>query len=894
MRRHFIIFSFLVLAVLLCSASAFAEGEPTIIASGTCGTNATWTLDSDGLLTVSGSGEMANYSSPDSYGPAPWAADHLGDIKSVIIGGGITSIGSSAFEGCWQLSFLDIQEDVTRIESSAFYMCSGLKEIILPDSITRIGSMAFWNCSGLETIKLPENLNDLGSSVFQNCTSLESITLPGSLKTVTNITFDSCSSLKRVDITYGVESINSNAFSNCDALQEILFPSSLKTIGSWAFSNCFSLASVEIPASVSSIGDSAFAGCTKLSSIQVDQGNNDYCTVNEALLNKSKTELIEVPCACGASFSIPYGVIKIHPYALYRCAANTVIIPKTVSNVQYYAFSDCNSLQDVYYLGTSTNWQSVSIASNNTALTNATMHYPQYSGTCGTSATWSFFNDGLMVISGTGAMTNYSSSSSTPWSSYLYNIKAIIVDHGITHIGNNAFRSSSAESLTIQDASLSMGNYCFAYNTHLTDIDFGTGTIIPASCVFEDCTALESVHIPANVVMNGSYSEDGSGYDMFHSCSALKTAVVDCAYIGPFMFETDKALESVTFTDPDVRFYYLESDPQRGDPFNSVMGTSSAPKVFDVIGYTCSNVPSLLSQISSYGRTIHFVPIEGDPGHRDVVIDAAVEATCETDGLTEGSHCAACGIVFVSQQTIPALGHDWGEWSVIREATCAEEGEEQRICNHDASHVETSPIAKLPHDPAGMVIENSVDPTCTETGGYDEVIYCNVCNEELSRESKVVDALGHNYQIIYGWEDDNSSVTAVAICRRDSSHVVTETVTVTSEVTKPATEYEMGETTYTAAFVNDIFETQTKVVADIEQLVPVYKTGDADGDGKVNAIDRMILSRYLAGWAGVAEQIKDLNALDINKDGKVNAKDRMILARYLADWGEPYDSYFKE
>ena len=889
MKRHFIrVFMTALIVAGLFSAAVFADDPPTVVDSGTYGTNVTWTLDSEGTLTISGSGEMAEYD------VIPWTNNYQNAIRYVVIQDGITWIASDAFRSCTQLVGVDIASTVLGVGSSAFYGCSNLESIVLPDSVTTVGGMAFYDCTNLASIKLSENLTSVDGMTFSGCSSLKNITIPGSMTFIYGTAFVNCYGLEHVILSDGVEAIGQNAFTNCRNLTRVDLPDSLHTIDGWAFSNCTSLSEFEIPASVTTLGDAIFSGCTALSDIKVDPANSNYCSVRGALLNKAKTELIEVPCCYTGSFTIPYGVTQVHADAFISCAIDTVIIPKTVNSVLRAAFYGCGSLQDVYYLGNSTNWQSVSIAADNTALTNATMHYPQYSGTCGTSATWSFFNDGLMVISGTGAMTDYSGSSSTPWSSYLYKIKSVIVDHGITHIGNNAFRSSYAESLTIQDASLSMGNYCFAFNSHLTDIDFGNGTISPASCVFEDCTALESVHVPANVVMNGSYSGDGSGYDMFHTCSALKTAVVDCAYVGPFMFETDKALESVTFADPDVKFYYLESDPRRGDPFNNAVGTSTEPIEFDVIGYTCSSVPTLLSSISSYGRTIHFVPIEGDPGHRDVVIDAAVEATCETDGLTEGSHCAACGKVFTSQQTIPALGHDWGEWTVARAATCAAEGEEQRTCSHDASHVETRSIEKLPHDPADMVVENTVNPTCTEAGGYDEVIYCNACNEELSREPKTVEPLGHDYKIIYDWEDDNSSVTAIALCRRDSSHFITETVTVTSEVTKPATEYEMGETTYTAMFASDVFETQTKTVADIDMLPHTVIKGDTDGNGIVNAADRVLLSKYLAGWSGIAEQIPDINAIDINNDGKVNAKDRVILSRYLAKWGEPYNSYFAQ
>ena len=201
-----------------------------------------------------------------------------------------------------------------------------------------------------------------------------------------------------------------------------------------------------------------------------------------------------------------------------------------------------------------------------------------------------------------------------------------------------------------------------------------------------------------------------------------------------------------------------------------------------------------------------------------------------------------------------------------------------------------------------LVKTDAAEATCTESGN-SEYWTCSICGKhysdksalsELATDSWVIAALGHDYTIDYEWAADNSSVTATAVCARDASHTVTETVNTTAEVTKEPTAGEYGETTYTAVFTNEAFATQTKVIADIEPLPTVSKVGDADGDGKVGMRDRVLLSRYLAGWAGAAEAIPDLSALDINGDGKVNAKDRVILSRYLANWGAEYDQYFDE
>lgn len=77
------------------------------------------------------------------------------------------------------------------------------------------------------------------------------------------------------------------------------------------------------------------------------------------------------------------------------------------------------------------------------------------------------------------------------------------------------------------------------------------------------------------------------------------------------------------------------------------------------------------------------------------VVDKAVPASCTQTGLTKGTHCTVCGRVITPQTKVPALGHDWGAWQVVRKATTGKEGLEQRTCANDVSHVETRPIAKL-------------------------------------------------------------------------------------------------------------------------------------------------------------------------------------------------------
>ena len=99
-------------------------------------------------------------------------------------------------------------------------------------------------------------------------------------------------------------------------------------------------------------------------------------------------------------------------------------------------------------------------------------------------------------------------------------------------------------------------------------------------------------------------------------------------------------------------------------------------------------------------------------GHNEVV-DAEVAKTCTTDGLTAGSHCSACGEVFVAQEVIPAA-HDWMQLALLESATCFTYGEERRSCR-TCGVVENAPVEPLDHN--FVLDEESQYHTCTLCNG---------------------------------------------------------------------------------------------------------------------------------------------------------------------------------
>ena len=203
--------------------------------SGTTG-DCTWTLDDDGLLTISGNGAMADYGFC-----GPW-----GDkIKNVVIESGVTAIGKEAFSGCTSLVSVTIGDSVTSIGNFAFRYCTSLVGVTIPDSVTSIGAGAFEGCAGLESLTV-----DTNNTVYDSRNNCNAI-----IETASNTLIAGC---KNTVIPNDVTTVGEDAFFGCTSLTSVTIPDSVTSIGDFAFCGCTSLASVTIPDSVTSIGFEAF------------------------------------------------------------------------------------------------------------------------------------------------------------------------------------------------------------------------------------------------------------------------------------------------------------------------------------------------------------------------------------------------------------------------------------------------------------------------------------------------------------------------------------------------------------------------------------------------------------------------------------------------------------
>ena len=532
---------------------------PTVdIASGTCGENLTWVLDSDGLLKISGTGAMADY---DWENKAQWY-EYRSNITKSEIQNGVTSIGNLAFESCYSLKNISMSESVTSIGNSAFNDCRNLTDITISANVTSIGQGAFYNCSKLASISVNE--------ANANYRSIDGVLFAKDGKTL--IQYPSGKSAEEYTVPDGVTSIGSDAFGYCTGLTSINMPDSVTSIESWAFGYCTRLTSITIPDSVTSIGESAFFGCQNLVNVNIPNGVTaiklqtfwECSSLTSITIPDSVTSIGEsafLGCKNLVSVNIPNGVTAIGWRTFLDCISlESITIPASVTEIGNDAFYGCSSLTSIT-IYSKTAWiadnsdtisESATIygGKGSTAEAYATKYGRRFveieiptveiaSGTCGENLTWVLDSDGLLKISGTGAMADYKWIYDVPWCSYASGITTVEISDGVTSIGRTAFfRCTSLASITIPESVTSIGDSVFA-NSGITSIAIPNGVISIGNWAFENCTSLESVEIPDSVTSIGSSA--------FASCEKLKSITLPSGLtsIEFRAFQNCTALESI-------------------------------------------------------------------------------------------------------------------------------------------------------------------------------------------------------------------------------------------------------------------------------------------------------------------------------------------------------------
>ena len=375
-----IVLLILIISTLVCIGLTVNASD--IVYTGTCGTNGnnlTWTLDDEGLLTISGTGEM------DYSYYAPWPRSK---VKTVTIENGVTSIKDNAFYNCESLTNISMPDSLISIGEDVFFGCEKLTNITLPSNLKSIGNSAFGACFNLtsvyiedieswcdidfsdgtstplcyggrlycgntlvENLILPSTVTSIGDYQFSGCSLLKSITFHNNLTTLGKGAFEDCDSLTVVEIPKGISDIPSIVFKECDKLTNVIMPIGIISIGSYAFYGCDNLASVILPDTLSIIGEGAFFCCGKLENIgtipkglkSIGRDAFEMCYK----LTKVNTEELESWCKIEFANEASNPLCGGKSIRVNDEIVQSLVIPKAISNIGNYQFFACKSLTDI-------------------------------------------------------------------------------------------------------------------------------------------------------------------------------------------------------------------------------------------------------------------------------------------------------------------------------------------------------------------------------------------------------------------------------------------------------------------------------------------------------------------------------------------------------------------
>ena len=416
------------------------------------------------------------------------------------------SYSENIFDGCINLTFLNIGTNVSVIEGKMFSNCASLEKICMPDNITEIGDYVFSGCTGLTNMTIPYSVKSIGNNAFSGCTGLTNISIPDS-----------------------VIIIGDNAFSGCAGLANIIIPDSVKIIGNYAFSECVGLTSAVISDSVTDIGINAFFGCSGLNSVNIGKNVTGirYCTFSGCIGLKN--------------IVIPDSITDIGVNALSGCTGLTsIIIPDSVTKIDDGAFSDCIGLTSVklgsrvrhigrHAFSGCIGLTDINIPDSVTEIGEGAVPYNLISITIGrgvSSLDYAFIDVvGLSSITVVQGNSKYHSVDNclikTEDKKLILGCKNSIIptDGSVTSIGCRAFKNCSGlKSITIPDSVIEIEDYAFSECTDLENVILSNNLTEISGSMFLKCSALKSIII--------SDSVEHIGIDAFFGCSGLTSIAI--------------------------------------------------------------------------------------------------------------------------------------------------------------------------------------------------------------------------------------------------------------------------------------------------------------------------------------------------------------------------------
>lgn len=499
---------------------------------GSCGTGVSWAL-ADGTLTISGEGNMTDFTDP-RYGSSnlPSWDIYKDNIVKVVIEGGVKHVGSYAFYDYSNLQAVTFAEGVKSIGSSAFYGCEGIKELLFPSSMKIISGQHNTNEDAEPQVSTfgmgGTGTAYMSSEAFRGCAGLTSVTIPRGVIGVGSGTFKNCRNLKSVywDVadypSYGFSTANENGFrdygtqgsspfSGC-RLKEVVFGSEVDSIPGGLLYGQSELSAIKFSGKTEYVGKDAFK-----ETVWFDNLPNGLVYIDKAAY--AFKGLMSTPTAISiaeGTKSITEGLFANQTYL------TKVTVPSTLTYMGYEVFEGCRSLGEVEWNAEDCKFgQTYGAPFSATALYTITFGEKVRKIPDGLCSGCRYITEVKMPASvvevGESAFSDCSGLEAVGFSENMTSIEArafldcaklseLILPNSLREIGENAFSGCTGlETLSIPESVDSIGRSAF-YNTEkLVSLTMGKKVRKIDYRAFDDCTALDSVYWNAEAFRgNGS------------------------------------------------------------------------------------------------------------------------------------------------------------------------------------------------------------------------------------------------------------------------------------------------------------------------------------------------------------------------------------------------------
>ena len=707
--------------------------DGTLLNYGNCGAdgdNLTYTLTGDGVLTITGSGEMMDYVSNSM----PWYK-YQSSITSILFSGDITSIGNYAFYDCTSVSSVTIPDSVTSLGAHCFACCSGLKAVTLSKNITSYGYWAFTECTGLSEITIPEGIETVGYGCFYKCTSLASVTLPNSLTSIGSGAFRYCSSLSSVTIPQNVTSIDPYAFSDCTDLKTVYFQGN----GITGYSNIFNNAVTAYYPKGNTTWNSSIRNSYGGSVTWVEMactGGETHTVVTDSAKAATCTETgLTEGSHCSVCGEILTAQEEI-PAKGHTEVIDAAVTP-TCTETGLTEGKHCSVCNEVLVA------QEVVPAKGHTEVIDAAVA-PTCTETGLTEGKHcSVCNEVLAaqeIVPATGhtevidvAVAPTCTETGLTEGKHCSVCNEVLVAQTVVPAKGHTEVIDAAVAPTCTETGLTEGKHCSVCNEVLV-----AQTVVPATGHTEvidaavaptctetgltegkHCSVCNEVLVAQTVVPAKGHTEEtipGKAATCTETglTDGVKCSVCDKILVAQTVVSRKAHTEEI---DPAVEATCTEPGLTEGKHCSvcgvTLVGQNSVPAkghtvvIDEAVEATCTETGLTEGKHCSVCDKILAEQTEVPAKGHTEVVDEAVEATCTETGLTEGKHCSVCDEVLAAQEEVPALSHDWGEWTVSVPAAPEAEGEEIRTCSR-CEEEETRPLAYTGHrlELTGTGLEN--------------------------------------------------------------------------------------------------------------------------------------------------------------------------------------------